>query len=569
MRWGRTIAACSLVVLIHAGTLQAQDGATRPAMTTATGDTGLWFVPTAEVLPRGRVSLSTQRTESDFRQGHTNVSSWPITGAVGLGRMEIYGALHVVTAIDRDVDPLLLPTPNTEVGGLVNEYPAVVTSWTGNNFGDLRLGGKFNLTSQERLDAMAFAIRTAAKLPTGDKDDGTSTGEYDAHIDLVTSGEAGGIELTGFGGYIWRGDPDEISLSDGIRWGGGAAFPARRALRLTTEAWGEWMLDDAVGAPAGRVVGLDGSLSPTFSRLDNQINTSVGLTWQHRGGMLLGAAFTYRFGLGDYDLAGNAAETTGDAMGMQFRIGFHSGVKVFVPPAPAVALVAPPPPAAAPAPPAPAPPPPPPPPPAANRMPTLRAVCEPCRVTTGQTATLRAESTDPDGDPLTFTWSVTGGTLSDTRTQNTTWTAETAPGFVTFTVVVEDNRGARLSDTVSIEVAGSDVVTFEDVHFALDSYTLRPEVLATLEPAIAALQKQPQMRITIEGHTCDLGTPEYNLALGGQRAAAVRDFLVSRGVDASRLTTVSYGEEHPSHANTHESSRAMNRRAVLVVRVGP
>ncbi|HEV8347935.1 MAG TPA: OmpA family protein, partial [Vicinamibacterales bacterium] len=65
--------------------------------------------------------------------------------------------------------------------------------------------------------------------------------------------------------------------------------------------------------------------------------------------------------------------------------------------------------------------------------------------------------------------------------------------------------------------------------------------------------------------TCNIGTAEYNLALGDRRANAVRDYLVSRGVTANRLTTVSYGEERPKYDNSKEETRRLNRRAALVV----
>ena len=77
--------------------------------------------------------------------------------------------------------------------------------------------------------------------------------------------------------------------------------------------------------------------------------------------------------------------------------------------------------------------------------------------------------------------------------------------------------------------------TFEDVHFDFDRYTLRPEATRVLDEAVAALHDDPTLRIQIEGHTCNIGTAEYNLALGDRRANAVRDYLVSRGVAADRL----------------------------------
>ena len=110
-------------------------------------------------------------------------------------------------------------------------------------------------------------------------------------------------------------------------------------------------------------------------------------------------------------------------------------------------------------------------------------------------------------------------------------------------------------------------MVFEDVHFDFDRYSLRPEAVRALDEAVAALQKQPEVNVEIEGHTCNIGTAEYNLALGERRANAVRDYLVSRGISANRFRTVSYGEERPKHDNAREETRRLNRRAALVVRL--
>ena len=130
-------------------------------------------------------------------------------------------------------------------------------------------------------------------------------------------------------------------------------------------------------------------------------------------------------------------------------------------------------------------------------------------------------------------------------------------------------RAATASDVVTIQVIKEAVkeVVFEDVHFDFDRYSLRPEATRALDEAIRALQENPNLRITIEGHTCNIGTAEYNLALGERRATAVREYLSSRGVGADRLQTVSYGEERPKFDNAREETRRLNRRAALVVRV--
>ncbi|MDP2319781.1 MAG: OmpA family protein [Acidobacteriota bacterium] len=111
------------------------------------------------------------------------------------------------------------------------------------------------------------------------------------------------------------------------------------------------------------------------------------------------------------------------------------------------------------------------------------------------------------------------------------------------------------------------VYTFEDVHFDFDRYTLRAEAQRVLEQAVGAMKENPTLRLTVEGHTCSIGTSEYNMALGERRSNAVRDYLVQNGIDAGRLTSVSFGEERPKHDNAREETRRLNRRAALVVRL--
>ena len=99
---------------------QAPPTDTRPATTSATGDTGLWFVPTAETLPARNWSLSAYRVNFDYEQGFTDVSRFPITFGVGLAdRVELFGSFTAITRIDRDLRPLFVPTL-PEFGGVVN-----------------------------------------------------------------------------------------------------------------------------------------------------------------------------------------------------------------------------------------------------------------------------------------------------------------------------------------------------------------------------------------------------------------------------------------------------------------
>jgi outer membrane protein OmpA-like peptidoglycan-associated protein len=177
---------------------------------------------------------------------------------------------------------------------------------------------------------------------------------------------------------------------------------------------------------------------------------------------------------------------------------------------------------------------------------------------------------DPDGDPLTYRWTAPTGTLADAAQQKTVWTAPQQEGPVQVTVTVSDGKGGTATDSVRIQVVRPAPVvelTFEDVYFDFDRYSLRPEAVRLLDDAVAKLQANPDKNLIIEGHTCNIGTAEYNLALGERRANAVRQYLLSRGVTAGRLETRSYGEERPKYDNAREETRRLNRRAALVVRV--
>ena len=133
---------------------------------------------------------------------------------------------------------------------------------------------------------------------------------------------------------------------------------------------------------------------------------------------------------------------------------------------------------------------------------------------------------------------------------------------------VQDTRPTGpVGDTI---VPGSDAdfrrsVSSNTIHFGLDQYDIDAESRAILDAQAAWLAKFPNRRITLEGHCDERGTREYNLALGDRRANAAKNYLVARGVDASRISTISYGKERPVALGSDEESYAQNRRAVTIV----
>jgi outer membrane protein OmpA-like peptidoglycan-associated protein len=522
---------------------------TRPATTTFTGDTGLWFVPTAEVLAHGKWSGSVYRRGTNYEQGYTNVGDFAGTVAVGIkDRAEIFGSFLFDTRIDRDVRPIFVNDPT--FGGVVDRYPRVTQGWTGNHVGDLYVGAKFNFWSEYRQNPAALAVRGIVKLPTADDGAGVGTGKADVSFDFIGSKDIRQIvEWAGYAGYGYRGQADGLTAPRGaFDWGTGLGFPSHSPVRINTELNG-FVPSASTATLTSALMGIDGSLSPLASNTEKITRATIGVTFQAPKGFFGGVGLSWNVPRQERNTAFAEDGDTpfADYWDWQVRIGYHPGVRVYVPPPPQA--------------------PPPPPPPQAHNL-TVKAACDPCTVEIGKSATVTATATDSQRCAVTYRWSAPSGTFANATSAQTLWTASQQDGTVPVQVTVTcptDNKTA--SDTVNVQVVRPTpkVYTFEDVHFDFDRYSLRPEATRVLDEAVTALREDPTLRIQIEGHTCNIGTAEYNLALGDRRATAVKDYLASRGVAAERLSTISYGEERPKYDNSREETRRLNRRAALTV----
>ena len=111
-------------------------------------------------------------------------------------------------------------------------------------------------------------------------------------------------------------------------------------------------------------------------------------------------------------------------------------------------------------------------------------------------------------------------------------------------------------------VAGS----LNDIYFDFDKYELTAEATQTLDASAEWLKANPKHLLLIEGHCDERGTVAYNLALGERRAKATQNYLATRGVQAARISVVSYGEEKPQCADHTEACWAKNRRAHFMVK---
>ena len=106
------------------------------------------------------------------------------------------------------------------------------------------------------------------------------------------------------------------------------------------------------------------------------------------------------------------------------------------------------------------------------------------------------------------------------------------------------------------------------VHFDYDRATIRAEDARILDSKLTILQMNPGLRVQVSGHCDDRGSDEYNLALGNRRALAAKQYLVDRGIDGSRISTESFGEERPLDTTANETAWALNRRAEFSITAG-
>lgn len=102
------------------------------------------------------------------------------------------------------------------------------------------------------------------------------------------------------------------------------------------------------------------------------------------------------------------------------------------------------------------------------------------------------------------------------------------------------------------------------IQFAFDDYNLSTKAKENLEKIASWMSKDPAVKVQIEGHTCEVGTNEYNLALGERRANSAKKYLEGMGVNPARLSTISYGEERPLDPGHSEDARSKNRRDEFV-----
>jgi OmpA-OmpF porin, OOP family len=138
------------------------------------------------------------------------------------------------------------------------------------------------------------------------------------------------------------------------------------------------------------------------------------------------------------------------------------------------------------------------------------------------------------------------------------------------TLTVRAGQGEQKQEAAAAAVSSQAAYALEDIHFDFDKFNLKPEAREILDRHAAWLNQNSAVKLSIivEGHTDERGTAEYNMALGNRRADAATQYLIKLGVDASRITIISFGFERPVDPRHNEEAWAKNRRAHLVITGG-
>ncbi len=134
-----------------------------------------------------------------------------------------------------------------------------------------------------------------------------------------------------------------------------------------------------------------------------------------------------------------------------------------------------------------------------------------------------------------------------------------------YQTIDSEKQAEQLNEAAAAEAAAETVEVQDRVFFGYDSSKIDEASAKILDVQIDWLKNNPKIQVTIEGHCDERGTREYNIALGEKRAIAVKNYLQSKGVEPSRINTISYGKERPAYFGTSQDVQAKNRRAVVVV----
>jgi outer membrane protein OmpA-like peptidoglycan-associated protein len=486
-----------------------------PATPSYEGTTGLFHMPTAYTLPKGRFSFQLFRDNLDRDPKDEDISIHGVSLGYGISnRLELYGNFGLQNRLDADA--LFQP-------GYVNDYPFVSTPWeTGR--GDIKVGLKYGFLNDYRGDGLGLALRAFVKIPTADEDLGLGTGKVSWGGDLILSKSLDAkADIHASIGYQVNGDPDGVNLANALKLAAGLNIPACTWLQLQAE-----IMKTKYG---------DSDFDQT-----NPLDFVVGPVLWIKPGLFIRPAISWNLNFDDRGLNSSSKSWTGRHISIGYYPGW--GCREIAVPAP------------------------PPPPPPANREPTVSCEIERTTLLPGESSRVRAIASDADGDALTYTWTATAGRISGTgATVNFESTGMTPPASATVRVHVSDGRGGDAEATCPVrmnapEVRRSEAVSCTAGGFPRNLARLNNVDKACLDDVATRLKGDPRSRVIVVGHA-DAGErmPEV---LARRRAEAVRNYLVKeRGVEESRITVRSAAATKPLDTGKDAAARARNRRVEI------
>ena len=496
--------------------IDGKDWSMRLATPSYEGDTGLFRLSSAYVLPKGKAAFSLFRDNYDRDPKGIDFSIHGLNVAYGVtDRFEIFGNMGIQNRLK--VNYLSQP-------GFYNELPlAGVTGWE-TGFGDIKLGAKYAILDDYRGDGVGLAVRGLVKFGTADEAIGLGTGQTGGALDLILSKNLNyKADLHASIGYEFTSDPDLVNIGGAFKWGVGVNVPACEKWTIQAELTGKSYGDAA------------------FDQT-NPIDLVIGPVIWIRPGFFVRPAWSYALNYDDRGIGGSFEKKSGK----HIAIGYHPGTRcceVYTPP--------------------------PPPPPPANRPPTVSLNCLKDSLLAGESTDCRATAADPDGDALTYTWSTSAGRVTgsgaDARLDTTGVPCGTT---ITVTVNVSDGRGgtASATDTVRVvcpEKPKPEAVTCTSGGFPRNLARLNNVDKACLDDVASRLRQDPRSRVVIVGHA-DKGERNANV-VARKRAEAVKSYLVKeRGIEEARITAREVGSTRLLDTGTTAMARAKNRRVEVI-----